>query len=51
MDNQSIKKINFLEKFDNISEYWSPKIIGELNDYQFKIAKFKDGRIVELKVN
>ena len=37
-----INKINFNDKFDKISSFWSPKIIGELNDYQFKLAKFKD---------
>ena len=37
-----INKINFNDKFDKISRFWSPKIIGELNDYQFKLAKFKD---------
>tara|TARA_Y100001970_G_C13868894_1_gene667989 strand:+ start:109 stop:486 length:378 start_codon:yes stop_codon:yes gene_type:complete len=33
--------INFEEKFDNFKDYWSPKIIAELNDYQFKLAKIK----------
>nr|WP_312577159.1 cupin domain-containing protein [Sedimentibacter sp.] len=35
-------KINFEEKFQLFNEYWSPKIIGELNDAYVKIAKFKD---------
>jgi len=35
------KKINIKQKFSNISEYWSPKILAEMNDYQFKIAKIK----------
>lgn len=34
-------KINLLEKFELFSEYWSPKIIGELNGQQVKLAKFK----------
>lgn len=34
-------KINLLEKFNLFSEYWSPKIIGELNGQQVKLAKFK----------
>jgi len=35
------KAINPLEKFSNISEYWSPVILGKLNDYHLKIAKIK----------
>ncbi len=34
-------KINLEEKFRLFHEYWSPKIIGELNDSYVKIAKFK----------
>lgn len=34
-------KINLLEKFELFDEYWSPKIIGELNGQQLKLAKFK----------
>ncbi|EOR25355.1 mannose-6-phosphate isomerase [Clostridium sartagoforme AAU1] len=34
-------KINLEEKFRLFNEYWSPKIIGELNDSYVKIAKFK----------
>ena len=31
--------INFREKLANFSEHWSPKIIAQMNDYHFKIAK------------
>jgi mannose-6-phosphate isomerase-like protein (cupin superfamily) len=34
-------KINLLNKFNLFFEYWSPKIIGELNGQQVKLAKFK----------
>ena len=34
--------INLKEKFKKFSDHWSPKVIAEMNDYQFKIAKFKD---------
>lgn len=34
-------KVNLKEKFDLFSEYWSPKIVGELNDSFIKLAKFK----------
>jgi len=36
------KAINFKDKFSKFSEYWSPRVIAELNDYQFKLAKVKD---------
>ena len=35
------KKINLEEKFSEFSEYWSPRIVAELNDYQIKLAKLK----------
>jgi len=35
------KKINLKEKFLKFSEHWSPKVIAELNDYQFKLARIK----------
>jgi mannose-6-phosphate isomerase-like protein (cupin superfamily) len=31
--------INFKEKLTKFSEHWSPKIIGQMNDYHFKIVK------------
>jgi len=34
-------KINLLEKFSKIDTYWDPKIIGELNNQQVKLVKFK----------
>ena len=34
-------KVNLLQKFALISEYWSPKIVGELNGQQVKLAKLK----------
>ena len=36
-----MNKVNLLEKFELFSEYWSPKIIGELNGQQVKLVKFK----------
>jgi len=32
---------NFSEKLSKFSEQWSPKIIGEMNDYQFKLVKIQ----------
>ena len=34
-------KINLSEKFSLFSDYWSPKIAGELNGQQVKLVKFK----------
>jgi mannose-6-phosphate isomerase-like protein (cupin superfamily) len=33
------KSINFNEKYSKFKEQWSPKVIAEMNDYQFKVAK------------
>tara|TARA_Y100001970_G_scaffold23435_1_gene27562 strand:- start:41182 stop:41547 length:366 start_codon:yes stop_codon:yes gene_type:complete len=35
------EKINFNNKFLKFSDYWSPKIIAEMNNYQFKLVKIK----------
>lgn len=31
--------INFAEKLSQFQDPWSPKVIAELNDYQFKLVK------------
>ncbi|HHL31423.1 MAG TPA: cupin domain-containing protein [Oceanospirillales bacterium] len=33
--------INLGNKLSLINEHWSPKVIAEMNDYQFKLAKLK----------
>ena len=33
------QRINFQSKPELFSEHWSPKVIAEMNDYQFKLAK------------
>ena len=35
-------KINLKSKFDKFHDQWSPKIIAEMNDYQFKLVKIKN---------
>lgn len=35
------EKINITEKLSSFSEYWSPKIVGELNGQYVKLAKIK----------
>ena len=34
-------KVNMSEKFKLFQEYWSPKIVGEVNDCYLKLVKFK----------
>lgn len=36
-----IKKVSLASKLDSFSEHWSPKIVGELNGLQVKLAKLK----------
>ena len=37
-----MKKINLASKYKKIKEHWSPKVVAEMNDYQFKLAKIKN---------
>ena len=37
-----LEAVNVLKKFEEIKDYWSPKIIGEVNGQYVKIAKLKD---------
>ena len=42
MDNHvDYKSINFLQKFGLFNEQWQPKVIAEMNDYQFKAVKLQ----------
>jgi len=36
-----IEKVNISQKLSLFSEYWSPKIVGELNGQYVKLAKLK----------
>ncbi len=36
-----METVNLAEKFGLFSDYWSPRIAGELNDSYLKLAKFK----------
>lgn len=36
-----MEKVNLREKFALFDEYWSPKLVGELNGQSVKIAKLK----------
>lgn len=33
--------INLQDKLSRFSEHWSPRVIAEMNDYQFKLAKLQ----------
>ena len=33
--------INFSDKFAQFSDLWSPRIIAQMNDYHFKLAKIQ----------
>jgi mannose-6-phosphate isomerase-like protein (cupin superfamily) len=35
------RALNLNEKLGKFSEHWSPKIIAEMNDYHFKLAKLQ----------
>ena len=37
-----LQKINLKQKLSKFSDYWAPRVIAEMNDYQFKLVKFKD---------
>ena len=35
------QSINFSEKLKIFSDLWQPRVIAEMNDYQFKLVKIK----------
>lgn len=37
----SYHAINLAQKFDLFSEQWKPKVVAQMNDYQFKIARLE----------
>jgi mannose-6-phosphate isomerase-like protein (cupin superfamily) len=36
-----MKTINLREKLATFAEHWSPRVVAELNDYQFKLVKLQ----------
>ena len=36
-----MNKVNLVQKFSLLQDYWSPKIVDELNDSYIKLVKFK----------
>lgn len=35
------QSINFRQKFGLFDEQWRPKVVAEMNDYQFKVVKLQ----------
>ena len=35
------RALNFAQKFELFDEPWSPRVIAEMNDYQFKLARLQ----------
>jgi len=38
---KTMEKVNLQQKFDLFSEFWCPRIVGELNGQQVKLVKFQ----------
>lgn len=36
----NIDKVNLKDKFSQFNDFWNPRIVGELNGQQVKLAKF-----------
>ena len=36
-----MKAINFRDKLARFSDHWAPRVIAEMNDYQFKLVKIQ----------
>ncbi|MBU1099598.1 MAG: cupin domain-containing protein [Bacteroidetes bacterium] len=45
------KSINFQKKLEKFDDLWAPKVIGEMNDYQFKVVKFAGDFVWHKHVN
>jgi mannose-6-phosphate isomerase-like protein (cupin superfamily) len=37
----AVEKVNLAQKFSLFQEYWSPKIVGEVNDAHIKLVKLQ----------
>ena len=36
-----MKTVNLLRELELVDEYWSPRVVGEVNDQYIKVAKLK----------
>lgn len=41
IDTTDRKAINFSEKLERITDLWQPRVIAEMNDYQFKLVRIE----------
>mgnify|MGYP006205880123 FL=1 len=41
MNKSALNVVNLLGEFDTVTEYWSPQIVGQVNDQYIKVAKLK----------
>lgn len=41
INSKSVKVVDIKNKLSLFKEYWSPKIVGELNDHKVQVAKLK----------
>lgn len=41
MDSSNVTVVNIKQKLSLFSEYWNPKIVGELNDHKVQVVKLK----------
>lgn len=41
MSRMNYTPINFQKKFGLFDEQWQPKVVAEMNDYQFKVVKLQ----------
>lgn len=41
MTKNNYTSINFNQKLSLFNDHWSPKVIAQMNDYQFKLVKVK----------
>ncbi|MET0965779.1 MAG: cupin domain-containing protein [Nakamurella sp.] len=35
------RAVDIVEKFEQVAEHWSPKVVARLNDYEIKIVRIK----------
>jgi mannose-6-phosphate isomerase-like protein (cupin superfamily) len=35
------RPVNFAEKLAKFHDHWAPRVVAEMNDYQFKLVKFQ----------
>jgi mannose-6-phosphate isomerase-like protein (cupin superfamily) len=49
--NPTVEAINLEQKFAQFFDYWSPKVVAQMNDYQLKLVKFQGDFVWHEHVN